>query len=66
MVKANIAVVDLTYRFTPSKSFRLETQGLWTKEDKGDWLSMLLEYNISPTWFLLFLTNTIMVTLRMT
>jgi len=51
MVKANIAVVDLTYRFTPSKSFRLETQGLWTKEDKGDWLSMLLEYNISPTWF---------------
>jgi len=51
MVKANIAVVDLTYRFTSSKSFRLETQGLWTKEDKGDWLSMLLEYNISPTWF---------------
>lgn len=51
MVKANIAVLDLTYKLTPRKSFRLETQGLWTEEDKGDWVGMLLEYNISPAWF---------------
>lgn len=51
MVKANIAVLDVTYKLTPQKSFRLETQGLWTEEDKGDWIGMMLEYNISPAWF---------------
>ena len=29
----------------------MEAQGLWTKEDEGDWASMTLEYNISPAWF---------------
>jgi hypothetical protein len=51
MVYANIAVLDLTYKFDRRNSLRTELQGLWTKEDDGDWIAILLEYNVSPTWF---------------
>lgn len=51
MVDANIAVLDLTYKFDRRNSLRTEIQGLWTKEDDGDWLAILLEYNVSPKWF---------------
>ncbi|NQU32810.1 MAG: hypothetical protein HQ521_06205 [Bacteroidetes bacterium] len=50
-VKANIAIVDMTYKFTSTKSIRCELQGLWTKEDKGDWAAVLVEYTVSPHWF---------------
>ena len=29
----------------------MEMQGLFTKEDKGDWAALMLEYTVSPTWF---------------
>lgn len=51
MVDANIAVLDFTYKFDRRNSIRTELQGLWTKEDDGDWAAILLEYNVSPTWF---------------
>ncbi|MFP4469273.1 MAG: DUF6029 family protein [Bacteroidales bacterium] len=51
MVYANIAALDLTYKFDRRNSLRMELQGLWTQEDDGDWAALLLEYNISPTWF---------------
>jgi hypothetical protein len=51
MVYANIGVLDLTYKFTSKHSLRMEAQGLWTKQDDGDWASIMLEYNISPAWF---------------
>ena len=51
IVYANIGVVDLTYKFDRRNSLRMEIQGLWTKEDKGDWAALLLEYNVSPKWF---------------
>lgn len=51
IVFANIAVLDFTYKFTGKHSLRAELQGLWTKQDDGDWAALLLEYNISPTWF---------------
>jgi len=51
MVYANIGVLDLTYKFDRRNSLRMELQGLWTKEDKGDWAAILLEYNVSPKWF---------------
>jgi len=50
-VKANIAIVDMTWKFTSKKSIRWELQGLWTSEDKGDWAAALVEYTISPHWF---------------
>jgi len=50
-VKANIAIVDMTWKITSKKSIRWELQGLWTTEDKGDWAAALVEYTISPHWF---------------
>ena len=50
-VKANIAIVDMTWKFTSKKAIRWELQGLWTSEDKGDWAAALIEYTISPHWF---------------
>lgn len=51
VINANIAIVDMTYKFTSTKSLRWELQGLWTQEDNGDWAAILLEYTISPHWF---------------
>lgn len=51
MVHSNIAILDLTYKFTSKKSLRWELQGLWTQEDKGNWAAALAEYTISPHWF---------------
>jgi len=51
MVFANIAIADLTYKLTPTKSLRMEYQHLFTKQDRGDWAMALLEFNIAPKWF---------------
>jgi lipopolysaccharide assembly outer membrane protein LptD (OstA) len=37
LVHADIFVADMTYKITPTKAIRLETQALITKEDEGDW-----------------------------
>ncbi|MFA5418925.1 MAG: DUF6029 family protein, partial [Bacteroidales bacterium] len=50
-VKANIGIVDMTYKFASKKALRWELQGLWTQEDKQSWAALLLEYTISPHWF---------------
>ena len=50
-LKANIAIADVTYKLKPRHSLRMELQGLFTKQDKGDWAMGLLEYTIAPRWF---------------
>ena len=50
-VYANTLVADMTYKITPKKALRMELQGLWTKQDEGDWAMVLLEYTIAPKWF---------------
>jgi hypothetical protein len=51
MVHANEFNVDFTYKLSATKSLRLEYEQLLTKQDKGDWAMVLLEYNIAPKWF---------------
>ncbi len=51
IVNSHIAIADVTYKFTTRKSLRTEVQGLWTKEDMGNWTAILVEYTISPHWF---------------
>jgi hypothetical protein len=51
LVYADIFVADITYKITPTKAIRLETQALITKEDEGDWFMGLLEYTVAPKWF---------------
>lgn len=50
-VYANIGVADITYNISRKYSLRGELEGLWTKQDKGNWLAGLLEFTISPEWF---------------
>ena len=51
MVNTNIGMLDVTYRITPTKSLRMEAQGLFTDQDRGSWAMGLLEFNIAPKWF---------------
>lgn len=51
IVYSHTGVVDLTYLITKKVSLRGELQGLFTAEDKGNWVAGLLELTISPKWF---------------
>ena len=50
-VYANIGVADVTYNITRRYSIRAELEGLWTRQDKGNWTAGLVEFTISPYWF---------------
>jgi len=52
IVYANIAIADLTYKFTPTKALRFEYQHLFTQQDRGDWAMALLEFSVAPKWFI--------------
>lgn len=47
---SHIVVADLLYKWTPTLSTRLELQYLATKDDQGDWMAGLLEFNLAPHW----------------
>lgn len=51
MVHANEFNVDFTYKLSSTKSIRFEYEQLLTKQDEGDWVMFMLEYNIAPKWF---------------
>ena len=51
MVHAHEYNVDFTYKLTPTKSLRVEYEQLLTKQDRGDWAMLLVEYNVAPKWF---------------
>lgn len=43
---------EFTYRFTPTRSARLEWQYMHTNQDLGKFVNALVEYNIAPHWSL--------------
>lgn len=47
---SHIVVADLLYKWTPTISTRMELQYLATKDDQGDWMAGLLEFNLAPHW----------------
>jgi len=49
-VKATIAYADMTFKISPTRSFRTELQHLYTKQDKGSWAMVLCEYSLAPRW----------------
>jgi len=51
MVHAHEYNIDITYKVTSTKSLRLEFEQLLTKQDRGDWVMLLLEFNVAPKWF---------------
>lgn len=50
-LSAQIAILDLSYKFNDNNSLRTEWQYLTTKKDRGDWAMFLAEYNLKSTWF---------------
>lgn len=50
-IHSNIGIADITCNITNIYSLRGEFQGLWTKQDKGNWAALLLEFTIAPKWF---------------
>lgn len=50
-VEAHLAVADFTYKLSSRNALRVEAQGLWTKQDEGDWAALMAEYTIAPKWF---------------
>lgn len=55
-VKAHIAIADITYKFTGEVAIKTEFQGLFTKQDEGNWGLGLIELTI-PKWFFTILDN---------
>ena len=51
IIDADVAVVDVLYKFAPKHSVRVEAQTLQTRKDMGSWAMGLLEYTYSPNWF---------------
>jgi Family of unknown function (DUF6029) len=51
LIYSNIGIMDITCNMTNKLSLRGEFQGLWTKQDKGNWTAVLLEFTIAPKWF---------------
>ena len=47
----SISVLDMTYKLNKSNAIRLETQHLYSVQDKGSWAMGMLEYTVSPHWF---------------
>ena len=44
-VFADVIIGDIWWKFKPYNSLHLELQGLFTKQDEGNWSSLMLEYN---------------------
>jgi len=51
IISSHIAVAEVGYKINAKHNLRAEFQTLFTKKDKGDWATIVLEYTISPRWF---------------
>ena len=58
LIQTNIGVIEAGYKINRKHSLRAELQALFIDDDKygnindqGDWVTFLLEYNVSPHWF---------------
>ena len=52
MIKANIWVFETQYKLKPKHSIRTELQHLKTAQHEGNWAMGLIEYTVSPHYFL--------------
>lgn len=50
-ITSDIGVIDVSYKINRKHSIRAEVQGLFTKKDRGNWATAVIEYTISPKWF---------------
>lgn len=50
-IYSHIGIVEIQYKINKTNSIRMELQNLYTKQDKQSWGMALLEYTVSPHWF---------------
>lgn len=50
MVSTITPFVDVLYKFTPKKSLKAESQFMYSRQDYGSWIYLLLEYGMAPYW----------------
>ena len=50
-IYSQIGIADIAWNITKKHTLRWEVQGLFTKQDKGNWVAGLVELTISPDWF---------------
>jgi hypothetical protein len=50
-VYSQIGVLEMFYKITSKKTIRMELQHLWTNQDQRNWAMVLIEYSISPHWY---------------
>ncbi|NLF42996.1 MAG: hypothetical protein GX587_09900 [Bacteroidales bacterium] len=50
MINAHVGIADLAFTLPNRMGLRTEIQHLYTKQDEGNWASILLEYTIAPKW----------------
>lgn len=58
LINSNIGVIDAGYKINKKHSIRAELQAMFVTpdsygdvNDKGNWATVLIEYNVSPSWF---------------
>jgi hypothetical protein len=52
LIKTNIGIVEMGYKINSNHSIRTEFQALFTEKDKGNWGTIVLEYNYKSNWFI--------------
>ncbi len=63
IINAHIAVFEGAFKINTKHSIRAEIQGLIVEKqdgkihDKGNWLTALIEYSVSPAWFFSFMNQ---------
>ena len=50
LVKANILFAEGIYTFSGSRSLTVGAEHMWVDNDRGNWASLLLEYNHNMNW----------------
>jgi hypothetical protein len=49
-IYSNIGIADMTFKLSKTNSLRVELQGLFTNQDKGNWAAGTLEFTVAPKW----------------
>jgi len=52
IIYGDIHVLDVSHKINKKHSIRFEAQNLTTDQDQQDWATGLIEYTVSPHWFL--------------
>jgi hypothetical protein len=51
LVNAHVAILESNYKINAKHAVKTELQTLFTKEDKGNWITAFIEYTVSPHYF---------------